>query len=88
MPVVIVERAPEYSREARKRKIEGTVTIEVIVDEEGLPSDFHVVKSLGYGLDENALAAARLYRFRPATLNGKSVAVRTSIKVDFRLQMK
>ena len=87
LPVVIsAPPAPEYSREARKKKIQGAVTISLLVTEEGLPADARVVKGLGYGLDEIALDTARQYRFRPATLDGKPVPVRTSIEVDFDLQ--
>lgn len=86
-PVVITEPpSPQYTWEARKKKIQGAVTISLLVTEEGLPADIHIVKGLGHGLDENALDAAGQYRFRPATLDGKPVPARISIEVDFKLQ--
>jgi len=55
------------------------------VNEEGMPTDVQVAKGLGYGLDEVSLDNAKRYRFQPATLEGKAVAYRTSIEVNFSL---
>jgi TonB family protein len=83
-PVAIYSPSPEYSREARKKKIQGDVTVSTIIDEEGRPTKVHLEKGIGYGLDENALEAVRRYRFQPATTNGKPVAARMTIEVKFR----
>lgn len=86
LPVVIFSpTALQYTWEARKKKIHGSVIISLLVTEDGLPTDPHVLKSLGYGLDEIALDAARKYRFQPATLDGKPVPVRTTVELKFRL---
>jgi TonB family protein len=58
----------------------------MIVNEKGLPTDIGLVKSVGYGLDESALLAAGEYRFEPATLNGKPIAVRVTVEVNFRIR--
>jgi periplasmic protein TonB len=56
------------------------------VDEQGLPTDIRVEKSLGYGLDEKAVECLNLFRFRPAmTRDGEPVAVRINIEMNFRL---
>ena len=85
-PVVISTPSAEYSREARKKQIEGTVMLSLVVSKEGLPTDVQVVNGLGYGLDEKAVDAARQYRFQPATKDGKPVAVQIKIEVNFRLR--
>lgn len=82
-PIHIAE--PEYSDEARRKKIQGIVIVSVLVTEEGLPTEMRVDRSLGYGLDEKALEAASQYRFRPASKDGKPVAVRISIEMNFKL---
>jgi len=85
-PVVISAPPPaEYTQEARRKRIEGVVVISMIVNEEGMPTDVQVAKGLGYGLDEVSLDNAKRYRFQPATLEGKAVAYRTSIEVNFSL---
>jgi TonB family protein len=76
---------PEYSESARKKKINGTVTIAMIVTPEGKVRDLKVVKGLDKSLDKQALAAVSTWRFEPATKDGKPVAVHLSTDVTFRL---
>lgn len=77
---------PEYSREARKKRIQGIVILSTLVNEQGEPTDIHVERGVGYGLDENAIRAVSQYRFQPArNRDGNPVAVRISIEVSFRL---
>lgn len=85
-PINTVEA--EYSDEARHKKIQGTVLVSVIVDSYGVPANIRVLKPLGYGLDEAAVAAARQYRFEPAMRDGKPVPVMIHIEVNFRLYKK
>jgi TonB family protein len=84
-PVAIYKIEPEYSEEARKAKFQGTVVLSIIVDEQGLPRNFKVVKPLGLGLDEKAVEAVQKWRFSPAKLNGKPVPVQATVEVNFRL---
>jgi protein TonB len=73
------------SDEARRERIEGVVLISTTVNEQGMPTEIRVERPAGHGLDENAVAAVSQYRFRPATLDGKPIAVRIRIEVSFRL---
>lgn len=82
-PIKTVEAV--FSDEARRKGIGGTVLISMVVDKDGVPTHVFVLKSVGYGLDENALKAARQYRFQPATHDGDPVAVRISVQVNFNL---
>jgi len=56
---------PEYTIAAREHGIEGSVVIELMVDEKGIPSEFMVGLPLGYGLDEMAVLAVRQWRYKP-----------------------
>jgi TonB family protein len=87
-PVLIFSPSVEYSTEARQKRIEGTVTVSLLVTDEGLPDDVQVVKGLGHGLDQIAREAVRQYRFQPATKNGYRIPVRIRADVNFRLQQK
>jgi protein TonB len=71
-----------------RQKIEGQILVAAIVDEEGRVSDATISKSLDktYGLDEDALATARLWRFRPGILKGKPVPVAVLLEFDYRLR--
>jgi protein TonB len=55
-----------------------------VVDKNGVPTQVHVVKGLGWGLDENALKAASQYRFKPATFKGEPVAANLHLNFGFQ----
>jgi protein TonB len=76
---------PEYSKEARKRKKQGTVLMETVVGLDGLPHDIHVLHSIGYGLDQQAIKALSQWKFEPGTKDGQRVPVLLQIEMDFRL---
>jgi TonB family protein len=84
-PIPIHTVVAEMSDEARRERIEGVVLISTTVNEQGMPTEIRVERPAGHGLDENAVAAVSQYRFRPATLDGKPIAVRIRIEVSFRL---
>ena len=83
-PKLIHSVEAEFSDEARRRRIEGTVLVSFTVSEQGLPIDMRIVKSVGYGLDEQALLAVNQYRFEPALQDGKPVPAPVSVEVRFR----
>ena len=84
-PIPIVTPEAEFSDEARRQKYEGVCMISVIIDAQGNPQSPRVVQHLGMGLDEKALEAVMKYRFKPTRKDGKPVAVRISVMVNFRL---
>ena len=84
-PEVIHSVQPQFTAEARRENFQGVVAVQLIVDSQGFPQDVRVVRHLGMGLDEEAIAAVKQYRFRPATYEGHSVAVQMIIDVNFRL---
>ena len=84
-PSVLSKVEPEYSEEARKAKWQGTVVLQLVVDEKGLPRDMKVTRSLGLGLDAKAMEAVAKWRFKPGMKDGKPVPVIATIEVNFRL---
>lgn len=84
-PSIVYKVEPEYSEEARKAKFQGTVVLQVVVDEKGQPRDLRVIRPLGLGLDEKAVEAVMKWRFKPGYKDGKPVAVAATIEVNFRL---
>jgi TonB family protein len=85
MPSIIHKVEPEYSEEARKAKWQGTVTLNVIVDETGHARNIQVSQSLGLGLDQKAMEAVEKWLFKPGMKDGKAVAVFATIQVTFHL---
>jgi len=84
-PVPLFEPEAEFSDEARRQKYQGICTISLVVDAQGNPRNARVVHPLGMGLDEKALQAVQLYRFKPAMKDGHPVPVAITVAVNFRL---
>jgi periplasmic protein TonB len=85
-PTCFYQPAPEYSEEARKTKYQGAVVVEGVINLDGRVSDIKVVKGVGMGLDENAVAAVKTWRCKPASgPSGKPVRTLVPIEVTFRL---
>jgi TonB family protein len=76
---------PTYSENARRDKLQGTVILQLAVNEKGFPEVLEITQSLGEGLDTHALAAVAQWRFQPAMKNGQPVAVLISVEVRFHL---
>jgi len=74
-----------YPEQAKQAGIEGRVTVQFTVDENGNVVDPHVVKGIGHGCDEAALNTIKQAKFKPATKNGKPVNVKFSLPIVFKL---
>lgn len=85
-PVKIHNPQPQYTEIARKARLQGVVIVQAIIDKEGNVTNVKVLKGLGMGLDQAAVDAIKKWRFEPATLHGKPVAVYYNLTVNFRLQ--
>ena len=85
-PEKIVSPSPQYTEIARKARIQGVVIVEAIIDKEGEVTNVKILKGLPMGLDNAAADAVAKWKFKPATLNGKPVAVIYNLTVNFRLQ--
>jgi periplasmic protein TonB len=71
--------------QARRLKFGGIAVVSLVVDGQGLPESIRVVRKLGHGLDEQAIAAVRQYRFKPSMLHGQPVPVEVTIEVNFHI---
>ena len=86
-PRLLREVKPTYTAEALMRRIEGSVILEVVVGADGVPAAVRVTRSLDpYGLDEEAIQAARGWRFVPGRFNGTPVAVLVTLVLDFHIR--
>ncbi len=85
-PECIYCPTPSFSEEARKSKLQGAVTLRIVVGSDGRAANIRVVRGLGMGLDERATDAVRAWRFKPALgPGGKPVPTEVLIEVTFRL---
>jgi TonB family protein len=82
-PRPLKEVGPKGNEYARATKIKGMSTIFVVIDQKGRPTQLSIVRPLGAGLDEEALAAIQQYVFEPAVMGGKPVPVGIDIEVGF-----
>jgi protein TonB len=87
-PILINHTQPQYTAEAMRAKLGGVAVLTGIVGVDGTLHDVRVVRSLdaAFGLDQEAVACVRQWRFRPGTRQGKPVAVAVSIEVAFNLR--
>ena len=83
-PRVTYSPDPQYSKEARKAHLRGTVGLAVVVGPDGRPINIKVTQTLGKGLDEKAVEAVSNWKFKPGTKDGVPVPVRISIQCAFR----
>ena len=83
MPAVISEARLTYPKGMR---LEGTVVLSVLIDEQGKVRDATVVESLAAAMDAEALRAIKKYRFSPAKIEETPVAVRIRYAIKFVLE--
>lgn len=81
-----LQKSVKYPEMARKAGIEGTVYVQFVVSKKGVPTNIKVVRGIGGGCDEAAVAAIKKARFTPGMQRGRPVPVRMSIPVRFHLQ--
>ncbi len=88
LPQIVREVKPQYTSDAMRAKVQGTVLVECVVQPDGSVADVHVVRSLDptFGLDQEAMKAARQWRFRPGMRMGEPVPVLITIELTFTLR--
>jgi protein TonB len=79
---------PSYTAEAMRAKVQGIVRLEGVVMSDGSVGDVKVTRSLDpvFGLDQEAIKAAKQFRFVPGTRFGEPVAVLVSFEIEFTLR--
>jgi TonB family protein len=88
LPEVLKEVKPAYTAEAMRAKVQGVVWLECIVLPDGTVGDVKITKSLDpvFGLDQEAIKAARQWRFKPGMRQGDPVPVIITIELTFTLR--
>jgi TonB family protein len=85
---VIYRVEPEYTADAREKKIEGSVVLTLTIDHEGQPQNIQVKRSLYPSLDQSAIEAARKMRFEPAMKDGQPVSMFISVEFVFAVESR
>jgi TonB family protein len=85
-PICVYCPEAKYPEEARKAKFQGVVQLQVVVRPDGHATDIQVLRGPGLGMDEQAVAAVKTWRFKPALgPNRLPVSTQIIIEVQFRL---
>jgi periplasmic protein TonB len=84
-PQITSKPQPEYTDEARRQQISGTIVIRAIFHSSGKVRDVCWVSSLPYGLTENAIKAAYQIRFEPIKKDGRPITMKMFVEYNFQL---
>ncbi|HSK64715.1 MAG TPA: energy transducer TonB [Pyrinomonadaceae bacterium] len=76
---------PQYTEEARRNQISGTVMLRVVFSSSGEVVQIRALNTLPFGLTERAIAAARQIKFVPAMKGGRAVSVHMQLEYNFNL---
>ena len=85
-PRLLREVKAQYTEDARTRGVTGDVVLEIVIRSDGSVGDVKVLRGLGFGLDERAVAAVRNWKFSPARRLGAPVDVIVEVEVEFSLR--
>lgn len=82
---ILSKPKPDYTEEARKNQIVGTVVLRAVFTSSGEVTNIRAVSGLPFGLTERAIAAARNIKFSPAIKDGRPVAMYIQLEYNFNL---
>jgi TonB family protein len=87
-PIPLRRPPPAYTAEAMRARLQGVVVVNCVVRPDGTCSDIRVIRSLDsvFGLDQQALASAREWRFRPGLRFGEPVPVQVTLEIAFTIR--
>jgi periplasmic protein TonB len=87
-PKLLQEVKPQYTAQAMRAKIQGEVLLECVIQTDGSVGNIRVLRSLdsAFGLDQEAIKAARQWKFAPGTRQGQPVPVLVTIQIAFALR--
>jgi periplasmic protein TonB len=88
LPRLLREVKPQYTADAMRAKIQGTAVLDCVVTAEGTVGECQVARSLdsSFGLDQEAVKAAKQWRFVPGKRLGQAVPVLVTIELTFTLR--
>ena len=84
-PVATLKVDPAYPPELMRERVEGTVVLYAVIHSDGHVDDVRVLSSVDSRLDHNAIRALSRWHFRPATKNGRAVALEAVVQIPFRV---
>jgi TonB family protein len=82
---VLSKPEPQYTEEARRNQVTGTVVLRVVFSRDGEVVQIRALNTLPFGLTERAIAAARQIKFEPALKGGHPVSVFMQLEYNFNL---
>jgi periplasmic protein TonB len=87
-PIPLRRPPPAYTAEAMRARLQGVVVLNCVVRPDGKCSDIRITKSLDmvFGLDQQAIASAREWVFRPGTRMGAPVSVLVTLEIGFTIR--
>jgi TonB family protein len=86
-PAVVVEKVdPSYPEPALRAQIEGSVVLDIGIDETGRVTDVQVTRGLPFGLSEAAAEAVRQWKYRPARSAERPIPSRKTVRILFTLR--
>ena len=78
---------PEYPKNAKEAKKDGTVVLQLTIDENGIPKDIVALTNLGFGLEEAAIEALQKSIFHPAMQEGKAMSIE-AVEIPYAFQIE
>lgn len=85
MPSVLVEVKPIYPKEAREKQIQGDVVLDILIDDQGIVRSAQFIEGAEI-FKLVAVDAMKKFKFKPAKVDGKSVAVKIRYRLKFELE--
>lgn len=84
-PRIISQEKAKYTEGARQNRVEGVVSVSIVLGADGRVTSPHIVRGLPDGLNEEAIKAAQKTRFQPAMKNGQPLSTRVTLDFEFTL---
>lgn len=83
MPVPVYYPEPPCPPQVKKGHCKGAVVLSIVVNSKGRVTEVEMILPLGDDFDEIAVKTVRTWRFKPATLDGRSVPIRGDVELNF-----
>jgi TonB family protein len=87
-PVPVTRAPPRYTAAAMRARAQGVITVECVVEPNGTCGDVRIVRAFAppFGLDDEAIDAARRWRFRPGMRGSEAVPVVVHLEIEFNIR--
>ena len=82
---MLFQQPPVYPAQMMASRLQGSVTVEFIIDEEGRTRDLRLIRSTYKEFEAPALEAIRQWRFEPARKDGRPISQLASQRLDFSM---